>query len=242
MNRFLQAIEYGKSRSLSNEIWSKIEKCQPIVFCDTAIDNVSPIDPHDNKNVGDAPFPFFSIEVLGQSYIANLHDPKNGIVKRTELACMFVFEEAPKQFEFYHYSFSPDDKQLSFGKLSPLFGNQILEQFLGRLYSYKTGVENTRHFVKIGSGQNKRGMRIRRIVHVMPKKYVDREKDGELRHIDFSHRFNVRGHWRKIQSALGKDRSGDYTVHGFTWVVDYEKGPEHLPLIKKTRLVEEAHP
>ena len=58
------------------------------------------------------------------------------------------------------------------------------------------------------------------------------ESDG----VDFSHRWQVRGHWRKI-AGIGKNREDEYTVSGYTFVCEHEKGPDHLPVIKKTRVV-----
>jgi len=55
--------------------------------------------------------------------------------------------------------------------------------------------------------------------------------------IDWSHRWEVRGHWRKCD-GIGKDREGKRCVNNFTWVKEHEKGPEDLPLIKKTRIIE----
>lgn len=54
--------------------------------------------------------------------------------------------------------------------------------------------------------------------------------------VDWSHRWEVCGHWRRI-SGIGKDRTGKYCVGGFTWVFPYEKGPESAPLVIKTRIV-----
>jgi hypothetical protein len=54
--------------------------------------------------------------------------------------------------------------------------------------------------------------------------------------IDYSYRFEVMGHWRRI-GGVGKDRHGKYTISGYTWVVPHERGPEGAPLVKKARLV-----
>lgn len=53
--------------------------------------------------------------------------------------------------------------------------------------------------------------------------------------IDYSHRFFVRGHWREF-NGIGKNRDGIRDVKGFTWVVPYVKGDEHLPIINKARV------
>lgn len=81
-------------------------------------------------------------------------------------------------------------------------------------------------------------LEIRRIVRILPKHVRKAEVTPLTDHgiIDWSHRWEVRGHWRKVH-GLGKDRAGDYVVTGWTWVRDFVKGPEDKPLIKKTRVV-----
>lgn len=80
---------------------------------------------------------------------------------------------------------------------------------------------------------------IRRIVRIMPK-HTNHERVKPLTPngvIDWSHRWEVRGHWRKVH-GIGKNRAGEYIVIGSTWVREAIKGPEHLPLVQKTRIAE----
>ena len=112
-------------------------------------------------------------------------------------------------------------------------------QYLERLNNEQTGIEQVRQKVRLGVGKNKRVHRINRVIHVAPKK--DAGYSSLTREIDWSHRFAVRGHWRKLD-GVGKDRAGDYCVSGFTWVSEHIRGPEHLPFIKKTRIVESDAP
>lgn len=82
----------------------------------------------------------------------------------------------------------------------------------------------------------KKPFHINQIIRVYPRHEKDFLKpvlgNGKF---DFTHRFEVRGHWRKV-SAIGKDRDGVYQIPGFTWVKDFVKGPEDQPIAKKTRL------
>lgn len=56
--------------------------------------------------------------------------------------------------------------------------------------------------------------------------------------IEYSHRFDVRGHWRTLaDNKLGKDRNGAYNQPGRTWVRPFQKGPEDAPYVKKTRVL-----
>ena len=44
-------------------------------------------------------------------------------------------------------------------------------------------------------------------------------------HIEYTHSFHVRSHWRTINSQkYGKNRKGEYVILGKTWVTDYFKG------------------
>ena len=46
--------------------------------------------------------------------------------------------------------------------------------------------------------------------------------------------YEVMGHWRKINS-IGKDRQGNRTVNGFTWINPYQKGTGEL--MRKIRII-----
>lgn len=78
--------------------------------------------------------------------------------------------------------------------------------------------------------------RVRNIVNIAPKK--DQKKGiSEVtgKQIQYSHRFRVRGHWRKI-GGIGKAANGEYGILGKTWVVDFIKGENTLKLIEKPRV------
>ncbi|MGE3608034.1 MAG: hypothetical protein AB7I27_00500 [Bacteriovoracaceae bacterium] len=84
----------------------------------------------------------------------------------------------------------------------------------------------------------KRPHQIRRIVRIVPRNSKQEVKPIMNKgKIDFSHRWEVRGHWRKV-AGIGKDREGKYGVNGITWVKECVKGPEHRPIIKKIRWVQ----
>lgn len=86
------------------------------------------------------------------------------------------------------------------------------------------------------SGNTKVRMRNTPITIVVPKAKERRTYVGS-KQLDFSHRFEVRGHWRKTTGVLGKNREGEYVVQGYTWVKAHIKGPEDKPVVKKTRII-----
>lgn len=222
--------------------WELFAKCEPFVFTDR-----EPFDQSDNAKVAtmswkdgydenqnlDAPFPVFSIEYLSGGAL-DFFKMNNG--ERRETICILAIEILPKQYGYYALTRDEGDPRQEFKVFKSNMEGATVEKVLQRLNAEKMGVENVRHSVKMGTGKQKRFHRIRRIIHVAPKKYVEHES-GNTRHVDWTHRFEVRGHWRKHE-GLGKDREGLYCIHGFTWVSHHTRGPEHLPLVKKTRLVE----
>lgn len=109
-------------------------------------------------------------------------------------------------------------------------------QFIDQLKKYKLGSEKVDRAVKLGTKSSKASVQIRDIIHVSPKRLIEKTTPAFSKNIDWSHRFEVRGHWRKTMN-IGKDREGKYRVNGFTWVKDCVKGPANKPLVKKTRLV-----
>lgn len=80
---------------------------------------------------------------------------------------------------------------------------------------------------------SKRASRINDIVYIRQSKKV--EPSGNTSEINWSHKFEVRGHWRKISSnSIGRDSLGRSIFVGKTWVKNHIKGDGEL--IKKTRI------
>jgi hypothetical protein len=81
--------------------------------------------------------------------------------------------------------------------------------------------------------------KISKIIRVIPHDRKEHAKPLFSKQIDWSHRWTVRGHWRRLEPGkLGKDRAGDYVVNGLTWVVNHIKGPDGAPLVDdKIRVV-----
>lgn len=121
------------------------------------------------------------------------------------------------------------------GEKAPAEGNKILSHFLSLVHSSKIGSEKVNLKFRIGHGENRRPYRIRKIIHCIPRDQMNSESITK-RNIDFSHRWEVMGHWRKID-GLGKNRGGEYTTQGYTWVIPHVRGPEDKMLVKKTRVI-----
>lgn len=104
----------------------------------------------------------------------------------------------------------------------------------------RMGAEKVNERFKVGSGKGKQIYKIKEVVHIaLYRKGGDQlpKTTAQGKVIDWSHRWEVMGHWRKV-SGIGKDPSGAYGVQGFTWVSPHERGPENKPVVKKVRIVE----
>jgi hypothetical protein len=237
------AVVYGHEssgaivrRPLDPEYVSAIRDCHPFVFSDEE----SVFDEMANKIVHgkigpievdgiDTPFASFSIECL-RGPLGRFTNPSGA----QETWCVLVVETLPRRYQFLSLV-----RPASGGQWAVLATNGeecLLRHYLNRLRFEATGLEQTNQSITTGTGKTKSRHKIRRIVHVRPSAPPSLDGDGHG-HIDWTHRFSVRGHWRVV-SGLGKDRSGDYLVPGFTWVSEHIKGPEGLPFVKKTRFVE----
>ncbi len=106
--------------------------------------------------------------------------------------------------------------------------------------TYITAYEDCDHtFMTRNENGKKIPHKINRIIHIYKKNSVQKPKPLYSGKMDFTHRWLVRGHWRKCQT-LGKNREGKYEVHGFTWVVPHEKGEGEL-IADKVRIIHESH-
>lgn len=71
---------------------------------------------------------------------------------------------------------------------------------------------------------------------IVNRKEQEAVSRGHCVKIDWKHRWEVMGHWRKHPGKLGKDRDGSRTKMDWTWVVPHERGAEDMPVVKKTRI------
>jgi hypothetical protein len=165
---------------------------------------------------------------------------------------MMVNESSPGVYDI----FTLEDREINGAHLKKFnvarnvpgtdIGNTHLQMFFAvwmrAINSGALGVETGEDFIFLPKENSKKKNKksphhIRRIVRIVPKKLRDSITPTMSRgQIDFSHRWEVRGHWRRV-SGIGKDRNGDYLIRGLTWVMDCVKGPEEKPVIKKIRWV-----
>lgn len=81
-------------------------------------------------------------------------------------------------------------------------------------------------------------VKIKKLIHISKLVKDKPIQPGQFRDVDWSHQWEVRGHWRSVgMGKIGKDRNGGYKIKGFTWVQAHFKGPDDKELVKKIRKV-----
>lgn len=186
----------------------------------------------------DLPFPVVHFELKNETLV-NLYPEKFPGSPRIIMSAL-IFEFSPKDYLVFTQELDPVFKTTYIANRSeeragilPLLKNLLDYMKSSRLYT-----EESDYRIKYRDKKTKQkhSVRINQIIHVSKSKTKPTTALGGS--IDYSHRFEVMGHWRKVK-GIGKDRAGEYVVNGYTWVKNHEKGDKSLPLVKKTRIVDE---
>ncbi len=221
------------------QFWDAVEKCEPFVFTpsgepaqDLGDDSALVMGIDSNEKI-DAPFPVFSIEMT-KGFITK---PRETDEQKWWISCIIVQELRPKQFCYYAFMQNHPDYPTKEEVFASNAEGKIVEEFIARLEKEEIGVAVARASVKIGTGNEKRHIRVKRVTYVTQKRSLQNPFVVVGQTIDWSHRWTCRGHWRSLPDGLGKDREGMYCVQGWTWVIDHEKGNPNAPLINKVRVV-----
>jgi hypothetical protein len=238
MQQLLKMIEIAKNGIQANtdqsHFFDLIEKCQPFVFKPKNITSEEMENEFLPTGLSlDAPFSVFSIEMSEGTFITV---PRPDDKVKVSIRCILAYETAPKKFSSYVLA----DMDYGFRKetvVCPLPLDSLLKVYIKRINHEKIGQENIRTTVKIGTGKNKKIHRFRKVIHVFSGREKERKETYAGKNIDWSHKWLVRGHWRK-HNGIGKDREGCYCVSNFTWVMEHEKGPADALVVKKTRVVD----
>lgn len=220
--------------NMQRDFFEYVEKARSFVFVPS---NSTPKELEEVPSfdrIEGAPFPVFSIEMSGDNPITSPKDQDEEVY----INCILCIETKPGVFANFTYITYPSHGVRAVSSLAGGTINPLIQDFMNRINKEKMGLERVRERVTLGSGSEKRRHTIREVIHISPS--VPRASDPKSsREIDWSHRFEVRGHWRRVDT-VGKDRDGNYGVEGYTWVREHVRGPEALPLIKKQRVVHEG--
>jgi len=219
-----------------------VEDIRPFVFLSdptTPMASVSPFDPDTELTEEiDLPFEICSFEdenwLKSLTLTPHLEEKDSDILK---ISCIVIKELAPKSYEIYIYDAT---KGTCTGiSKKDLYYDTILRfvqaTFIHRLGTDNIGTANTKERIKYKNKGVKKVKVIKRIVYVTQGN-IKTSVHGVSVDWEYSHRWEVRGHWRIIK-GMGKNRNGDYCVPGHTWVSAFVKGDETKPLVRKTRVV-----
>lgn len=170
-------------------------------------------------------------------FIEHLH-----ITESSQYSGIWVNEISPGKLEFISINKLKNQPVPGFVYSTTEESTESLMLALNITSAYLTLLHNRKY--DVGCGLSKQRIKdrtgaplIKKIVYISAKKTrTEFSKEiGEA--IDWSHRWLVMGHWRKIE-GLGKNREGVYCEYGHTWVQPHEKGPKNKPLVAdKVRLL-----
>ena len=234
----------GKYQVASHDFLNLLKECHPFVFFPNDTEGKHYPDPYEGEL--DTPFPVISIEVI--NHAISIPAPNTPIEEMVWISCLIVHEVQPKKYEFYASFQRNIKKNNEIVRINGLLGpikeeddhyvvfKSFVAEYLNRLHKEKIGVTGRLENIKYKIGSEKKFLRPKNITYVSPVKYIQTTESNSHKNITWTHRWEVRGHWRKT-STIGKDRDGNYCVHGYTWVKPSIKGPQNSPLIKKSRLV-----
>lgn len=147
------------------------------------------------------------------------------VAQKCPLGCDGAHEVNPENVTWYG-KWLEDGEHVFYETLFSLMGDKTIA----------VGEEKSKIKYRTGTGTDRSQRKIKRIVHVGLKKNKMPPTMGVSREVDWSHRWEVMGHWRKV-SGIGKDDLDNYCVNGKTWVKPHVRGPDDMEVVKKLRLV-----
>jgi hypothetical protein len=216
--KFFELIERNEQLIYHNPVKKHLTDCMEYQSCD-------------------APFEVCSIEEYGRP----LTSARPGEAQ-ADVLCV-LYSENPIEL-FCHVVYDGLEMVIHLGQGEDdrafLSFTSILQTFFDKLPSSKEGVNSVRKRHRVGSGKTKKVLTLRREIHIIPDKVRNRSESANeiVKRLDFSHRFIRRGHWRKLEGKIGKNRAGAYVEKNRTWVNESRPiGDESKPLIKKVRHV-----
>jgi len=200
----------------------------------TSSDEITP-----EEDVEAAPFESFCFERAHDKFLYTIELDKG---RRMGSIALLARETSPNEYDFFHLVCevnSPSYVVLYEAKgigrdLSVKKSQGLVNQYINLIHKETEGVEKVKQTFKIGPKADRQKRTIRRVIHIAPKKDYGEVVSAHGGAINWSHRFLVRGHWRKVD-GLGKNRNGDYCIQNKTFVIPYEKGQGDL--VHKTRIV-----
>lgn len=250
-NRAFSRDEMANLSSCPDELKFFFSEAQPFVYCGNNFKPVVAIsrdglinDASSPSAKFDAPFRTFTFELSDSSDLFKYdYDDKHyeGVDIKVKQTLALFTEVSPRVFKGYLMTVKSSagvTVSIGFVEMTKLQLDGLLSQVVELINSSTLGVAESSERIKYKISGKKVRRSVGRVVYVKPRQQSVCFFPAGVS-IDYSHRFLVRGHWRRLKSdnQLGKDRAGEYCIFGYTWVVEFEKGGKDKDLKKKVRLV-----
>lgn len=207
------------------------------------MDQTTPKEVSEENHPIDPPFEVVSMEYAGDHYITVGKDTDPLSVNIDAI----MVEEVGDKYRYYMLL-----ETTGFGKSVLIAENEeaekssgIIAEMLEKLNKHNCGTEKNTATSGVSyrpEGSKKKRYISKDIVFIVADNPTRRSKALVSRDIDWSHAFDVRGHWRYYDKSdfVGYDRKGNKNQRGRTWVSHYQKNKdkEHqkkIRVIKKDR-------
>jgi hypothetical protein len=204
------------------DVMDALQTMQPFLFDRLPL----PLSPPFQDNITNYPFHCFSIEFTDGSPIADHLDSNR------EILCIISLSLTSNLWDYF--CLVKDHNNIHEIMVHAGLGS-LIDHFINAIPNCLMGEEHIRERVKLGIGKDKKIVTFRKVIHITKKTNKMIYTDSIKRPIDWTYRFPVRGHWRKVKT-IGRDAQSK-PVEGKTWVSHYVKGKDSLPLLTKPRIV-----
>jgi hypothetical protein len=221
-------------------VLSKISEEAYQTFCDYSLDEEVVL-----------PFPCISLEAAGNNHLGTV---TNGSVN-FDVVCIIIRKMSADNCMFFAMCLSEEKKGEPKIPMTSVFDTIMLRELgenIPHLMIYQMAI-NILNLIKSSTSEERDSReklsvnvkrdgfsrtinrRINKVVYIKPNLTPVKNENSVSLSREFSHRWEVGGHWRKIKSVFGYGPNGEIT-NGKTWVKNHVKGPADKELVKKVRV------
>ena len=267
MTKFQLLLKTAKEGNINYENKSKEEALSCLIsaasrnevfifeFSDKNIDH--PIEPSQEVINIDAPFEVFSVEYEDQEDCYFLTVPRKEDIYPVYTLCVMVEELKDGGNRYYVLVRGGNDNHQIIITDDGSYWSGIIKTALDKLNTRPCGIQDINEFISFRKNKSKIHIKRDKVFIVTTKKTRYSKRYNKTRSINWDHSWSVRGHWRRVfcpscvgngctkcnskglkLDFIGKDRAGNRTVIGKTWVSHSIKNPDKDPLKKVRKVVE----
>ena len=178
------------------------------------------------------PYPAFSIELMGNGTVTRLHAEG---MKSLNIKCMYCEEKGPGEYVFIGLTEQEGNNHAQLFKVThndtedkETYATLVMavEDVLSVMDKTAKGIVRGIKKIPVTTGSRTTKVKPPLVVYVQPKSEVRGPKLNDGTAVVWDHSWPVRAHWRQLHDSekFGKDRWGNYTQKGYTWVMNHVKG------------------